>query len=101
MWNASFRDMEGEIIPMCEDQGMAIVSWSSLGSGQLLSAEQRRERENDPAAAKVQTSEKAIAVSEALEKLANEKGTSFQAIVSGDFFVLEPCINITRPSHIY
>ncbi|GKT90056.1 norsolorinic acid reductase [Colletotrichum tofieldiae] len=35
-WNVLLRDMEAEIIPMCEDQGMAIVSWASLGSGQLL-----------------------------------------------------------------
>jgi aryl-alcohol dehydrogenase-like predicted oxidoreductase len=31
--NAAFRDMGSEIIPMCEDQGMAIGSWASLGEG--------------------------------------------------------------------
>lgn len=77
--------MEGEIIPMCEDQGMAIVSWSALGSGQLLSAEQRRERESNPDASKIPPSETALAVSEALEKIAKEKSTTLQAIVSSVF----------------
>lgn len=74
--------MEGEIIPMCEDQGMAIVPWASLGSGQLLSAEQRKARENDADAAQSVPDDKSLAVSAALEKIAVEKGTSFQAIVS-------------------
>lgn len=81
-WNAAYRDMEGEIIPMCEDQGMAIVPWAALGSGQLLSAEQRRARENDPDAAQNTTDEKALTVSNVLEQIASEKKTSFQAIVS-------------------
>lgn len=76
--------MEGEIIPMCEDQGMAIVPWSALGSGQLLSAEQRQERANDPDALQATPSQRDLAVSEALEKIASAKGTSFQAIVSGN-----------------
>ncbi|RSL57425.1 hypothetical protein CEP53_006473 [Fusarium sp. AF-6] len=59
--NAAYRDMEGELIPMCEDQGMAIVPWAALGSGQLLSAEQRRERENDPDALQTTPSEKDFA----------------------------------------
>lgn len=79
--------MEGELIPMCEDQGMAIVPWSALGSGQLLSAEQRKERESDPDALQTTPSKKDLAVSGALEKIAHEKGTSFQAIVSGHLTV--------------
>ncbi|KAJ3534350.1 hypothetical protein NM208_g7573 [Fusarium decemcellulare] len=86
MWNASFRDMEGEIIPMCEDQGMAVVPWGALGRGQLLSAEQRRERENNPDAARVPTTEKGLAVSDALERLAVEKNTSVQAIALAYLF---------------
>src|SRR4051794_26833949 len=46
-WNAAYRDIESEIIPMCEDQGMAIVSWASLGGGQLVNAEQRKKLEED------------------------------------------------------
>lgn len=74
--------MEGDIIPMCEDQGMAVLPWSALGSGQLLSAEQRRERQSKGDAPYTPPSERAISISQELEKIANEKSTTLQAIVS-------------------
>ncbi|RSL81407.1 hypothetical protein CEP51_005858 [Fusarium floridanum] len=103
-WNATCRDMEGELIPMCEDQGMAIVPWAALGSGQLLSAEQRRERENDPDALQTTPSEKDLAVSRALEKMAHEKGTSFQAIALAYLFhqstYVFPIVGVNTVAHI-
>ncbi|KAI5358752.1 putative NADP-dependent oxidoreductase domain-containing protein [Septoria linicola] len=36
-WNAAYRDLEAEIIPMCEDEGLAVVPWSALGGGNLQS----------------------------------------------------------------
>jgi len=64
---------------MCEDQGMAIVAWEALGGGQLLSAEQRREQEQNPDARKGPQPD--IAVCNALERLAEKKNTTVQAIV--------------------
>lgn len=83
-WNAAFRDMESEIIPMCEDQGMAIVSWASLGGGQLLTADQREKIEKDPNAGKgyYSATEDDIKVCDVLERLAKEKDTTLQAVVS-------------------
>lgn len=82
-WNAAFRDMEAEIIPMCEDQGMAIVPWAALGGGQLLSAEQRKQKEQDPGARKRNVlTENDKKVSEAIESIATDKHTTVQAIVS-------------------
>ncbi|KIW98148.1 uncharacterized protein Z519_01732 [Cladophialophora bantiana CBS 173.52] len=82
-WNAAFRDMEAEIIPMCEDQGMAIVPWAALGGGQLMSAEQRKQREQDPDARQGYTFREAdIKVSEVLEKLAEDKSTTPQAALA-------------------
>ncbi|KAF5722717.1 alcohol dehydrogenase [Fusarium mundagurra] len=66
-WNAALRDMEGDVIPMCEDQDMAIVSWGSLGTGLLLTTRQRKEREADSDAPKSQISEVALKTGEALE----------------------------------
>lgn len=60
---------------------MAIVPWSALGSGQLLSSEQRREKEKNSDVPKQTADPKDLAVSEALEKIANERGASFQATV--------------------
>ncbi|KAH0847975.1 Norsolorinic acid reductase A [Fonsecaea pedrosoi] len=80
-WNAAYRDMEAEIIPMCEDQGMAIVSWASLGGGQLMSAQEREARMKDPDAHKGYGFREAdIKVSTALEKVAQSKKTTTQAV---------------------
>ena len=70
---------------MCEDQGMAIVPWAALGGGQLLSAEQRANAEaeqNKGARKLMEVSEDDKRISEALEKIATNKGTTLQAVVS-------------------
>ncbi|KAL8823906.1 MAG: hypothetical protein Q9191_005453 [Dirinaria sp. TL-2023a] len=82
-WNAAYRDMEAEIIPMCQDQGMAIVPWAALGGGQLLSAEQRKKLDDPKAASRSKAiSEHQIRVSVVLEEIAKEKHTTLQAIAS-------------------
>ena len=76
--------MEAEIIPMCEDQGMAIVPWAALGGGQLISTEQRKTQEETPGArqSRAPQSENDLRVCEALEKVAKEQSTTLQAVVS-------------------
>lgn len=32
-FSAQARDLEGDIIPMCRDQGMAILAWGVMGNG--------------------------------------------------------------------
>jgi aryl-alcohol dehydrogenase-like predicted oxidoreductase len=98
-WNAAYRDMEAEIIPMCRDQGMALVPWEALGAGNLLSKEQRQAksggRQYGP------PPEEAIKVSEKLEEVANNKKTTVQAVVSYTLLCLNtreltpsgPCIS--------
>lgn len=82
-YNCANRDMEAEIIPMCQDQGMAVVPWAALGGGQLMTAEQRKENEKKPDARKYHDmNEHTIRVSEALEKIANARDTTLQAVVS-------------------
>ena len=68
---------------MCEDQGMAVVPWASLGGGQLMTAEQREAAEKDPEARQgYGVSEKDAKVSAALESIAKTKKTTLQAVVS-------------------
>lgn len=81
-WNAGFRDLEREIIPMCRDQGMAIAPWAPLGQGKFKSAEQRNSEHNAGSARASALSENDIKVSEALEKISKRKNTSIHAIVS-------------------
>jgi hypothetical protein len=78
--------MESEIIPMCEDQGMVIVSRASLGGGQLTTAERREMMKDDKDAPKgYGFREEEVKVSETLEKIAALKNATFQEIVSRFF----------------
>ncbi|KAL4861232.1 NADP-dependent oxidoreductase domain-containing protein [Aspergillus spectabilis] len=65
-WNAGFRDMEREIIPMCRDQGMAIAPWAPLGQGKFKSRAARESEEKGSGRA-AELSEHDIQVSDALE----------------------------------
>lgn len=80
-WNASFRDMEREIIPMCRDQGMGIAPWAALGQGRFKGAA-AREAAHTGAGRAAQLSENEVRVSDALEAVANRKNTSLHAVVS-------------------
>lgn len=80
-WNASFRDMEREIIPMCRDQGMGIAPWAALGQGRFKSAA-AREAAHTGAGRATQLSENEVRVSDVLEAVANRKNTSLHAVVS-------------------
>ncbi|KAL4795921.1 NADP-dependent oxidoreductase domain-containing protein [Aspergillus venezuelensis] len=97
-WNATFRDMEAEIIPMCEDQGMAIVPWAALGGGLILSSQQWKEREEKMAGQKsfYEVGEREIAVSNALEKVAVAKGTTVQAIST----YVVPIVGVQTTDHV-
>ena len=67
---------------MCQDQGLAIVPWQSLGGGSLLSEEQRKQLANDPKARKVPINEQSIRISKVLEDIARKYETTLQAVVS-------------------
>ncbi|KAL4920498.1 NADP-dependent oxidoreductase domain-containing protein [Aspergillus aurantiobrunneus] len=107
-WNAAFRDMEAEIIPMCEDQGMAVVPWAALGGGLLLSSQKRQEREEKLAVSGQKSfyelGAREIAVSDALEKVAVEKGTTVQAIALAYLFhqstYVIPIVGVQTTDHI-
>ena len=81
-WNAECRDLEAEIVPMCQDQGLAIVTWASLGGGSLLSEEQRKQLADDPKARKAPINEQSIKISKVLENIARKYETTLQAVVS-------------------
>ncbi|KAL4983876.1 norsolorinic acid reductase [Aspergillus falconensis] len=78
-WNASRRDMEREIIPMCRDQGLGIVPWATLGQGKFKSAEARKAAHGGSGRAS-QPSEQEIKVSEVLEAIAVQKNTSLHVV---------------------
>lgn len=105
-WNAAYRDIEAEIIPMCEDQGMAIVPWAALGGGQLMSSEQRQKLEEDPNArpAVYDSSEEDKDVCDAIEKIAKTKNCSFQAVSLAYLFAQStyvfPIVGVQTVEHV-
>lgn len=103
-WNATYRDMESEIIPMCEDQGMAIVSWASLGGGQLLSKEQREKLKDDPKARPASYGDTDEAVCDAIEIIAKQRNTTFQAVALAYLFAQStyvfPIVGVQSEEHV-
>ncbi|KAI9041343.1 aldo/keto reductase [Aspergillus affinis] len=79
-WNASYRDMEREIVPMCRDQGMGIAPWAPLGGGKFKTRAARQEKNSDGSGRGAEISESDAKISEALEKVAERKGTTLHAI---------------------
>lgn len=105
-WNAAYRDMEADIIPMCEDQGLAIVPWAALGGGQLMSSKQRQDAAKDPdsrPSAYSQT-EDDIKVCDAIEKVSEARGCSFQAITLAYLFTQStyvfPIVGVQTVEHV-
>lgn len=86
-WNAGFRDLEREIIPMCRDQGMGIAPWAPLGQGKFKTAEARGTGEAGSTRAS-NMSDSDIKMSEALEAISKKKNTNLHAIVSPTFHTL-------------
>jgi len=81
MWNASNRDFEREIIPMCREEGMAMQPWGALGQGQFQSAAAFAEREkNNPGRKMKAPSARDKAVSAVLEAVGDRKGVSVTGI---------------------
>lgn len=80
-WSAAARDLEKEILPMCQAEGMAVAPWGALGGGHFLSDEARRAKEKDKSGRQMgAATDKAIKVSKVLEEIANAKGTLITSV---------------------
>ncbi|RDW81562.1 aldo/keto reductase [Aspergillus mulundensis] len=81
-WNAAYRDMEREIVPMCRDQGMGIAPWAPLGGGKFKGREAREAKSKEAGASGrgAEMSQSDVRISEALEKVAERKGSNLHAI---------------------
>lgn len=76
-WNAPNKDFERDIIPMCKAEGMGVVSWGALGSGNYKTEEQRQKSEGRSLP---EIPEADLAVSKVLELMAKEKGTIMTSV---------------------
>ncbi|KAF9201866.1 hypothetical protein BGZ49_007933 [Haplosporangium sp. Z 27] len=80
-WNASLRDMERDILPMCRDEGMGLCPYGTLGQGHFQTEAAFKEREeNNPGRKGRSVNDQERKVSKVLEKIANAKGTQITSI---------------------
>ena len=81
LWNASIRDFERDIIPMCRDEGMGLLPYGTLGQGRFQSEASFAEREKNILGRKLKPySSLDMSVSKVLEKIATAKGTDITGI---------------------
>ncbi|KAJ5535550.1 Aldo/keto reductase [Penicillium frequentans] len=81
LWNAGIRDFERDILPMCRAEGMALVPYGTLGQGRLQTEAGFQEREkNNPGRTRPPINEHIKAVSTALKRVANAKGTDITSV---------------------
>ncbi|KAK9371359.1 sterigmatocystin biosynthesis dehydrogenase [Lipomyces kononenkoae] len=81
MWNASMRDFERDIIPMCLDEGMGLCPYGTLNQGRFQTEEVFKEREkHNPGRNFIPTSERDKNVSRVLEKISMELNTRITSV---------------------
>ncbi|KFZ00751.1 hypothetical protein V501_10490 [Pseudogymnoascus sp. VKM F-4519 (FW-2642)] len=80
MWNAAMRDFERDIIPMCRDEGMALLPYGTLGQGRFQTEASFKEREESNPGRKGKPSSVERAVSKVMEELASAKDTEITSI---------------------
>lgn len=93
MWNASLRDFEGYIIPMCRDEGMGLCPYGTLNQGRFQTEEGYKEREKRTDGRNlIPLSEHDKKVARVLEKLANEKGVELLQVALAYVFHKTPYV---------
>ncbi|KAK9342778.1 NADP-dependent oxidoreductase domain-containing protein [Lipomyces starkeyi] len=81
LWNASIRDFERDIIPMCRDEGMGLCPYGTLGQGRFQTEVTFTEREmNNPGRKSKPVNEHDRKVSMVLERVAKAKGTEITSV---------------------
>jgi aryl-alcohol dehydrogenase (NADP+) len=80
LYNLAYREEEREMIPLCREEGIALIPWSPLGRGFLSGKYKRGEKpggsryEKDPFMRATYFRDKDFDVLERLEEVAKEKG---------------------------
>ena len=79
-WSAAERDLEREILGMCEAEGMGIAPWGALGGGDFKSEKQREEAKKDGGRNMGPAAEHKLQTAAVLEKVATRKGTAITSV---------------------
>jgi aryl-alcohol dehydrogenase (NADP+) len=110
-YNLIYREEEREMIPLCVDQGVAVIPWSPLARGFLAgnrkpadSGQTTRRAQTDDFAANSYFREDDFAVADAVARVAKERGVSPTQIACAWILaapgVTAPIIGATRAQHL-
>ena len=79
LWSAMVRDFERDLLPMCENEGMAIAPWGTLGQSSFKT-DQRLEETKHEGRQFVVANDKSRAVTNILNTIAKRKSTEATSI---------------------
>src|SRR6202167_3443724 len=108
-YNLVYREEEREVIPLCLDQGLAVIPWSPLARGFLTGTRQRDggstvRSDVDTFAKDMYYSEADFAVADAVARVARQRGVSAAQIACAWILqapgVTAPIIGATKPAYI-
>jgi aryl-alcohol dehydrogenase-like predicted oxidoreductase len=108
-YNLIYREEEREMIPLCMDQGLAIIPWSPLARGFLTGTRKREggstaRAENDTFAKDMYYSEDDFAVADAVADVARRRGSTPAQVACA--WVLQapgitaPIVGATKTQHL-
>ncbi|KAK9473864.1 NADP-dependent oxidoreductase domain-containing protein [Dipodascopsis tothii] len=105
LWNASIRDLEREIIPMCRDEGMGLCPYGTLGQGRFRTETQYKELEvanEGRSLARLRSVEKQV--SKVLEKISVRKSVPLTSIALAYIMhkttYVFPIVGGRKPEHL-
>jgi aryl-alcohol dehydrogenase (NADP+) len=108
-YNLVYREEEREMIPLCMDQGLAIIPWSPLARGFLTGTRKRdggstARSEVDSFAKQMYYSESDFTVADAVAEVATKRGASAAQVACAWVLqapgVTAPIIGATKPQHL-
>jgi aryl-alcohol dehydrogenase (NADP+) len=110
-YNLIYREEEREMIPLCIDQGVAVIPWSPLARGFFAGnrrpsdgVEMTRRAQTDPFANSSYFSEDDFAVADAVTKVAKERGVSATQVACAWILaapgVTAPIVGATKTHHL-
>jgi aryl-alcohol dehydrogenase-like predicted oxidoreductase len=82
LYNLIVRDVEREVLPACDDQGMGFICWSPLGAGMLTGKYKRREKPEEGTRI-------ALTAEYSLQRYWHERG----------FSIIEELIKVSEEAH--
>ncbi len=108
-YNLIYREEEREMMPLCQDQGIAVIPWSPLARGFLAGNRGKEGGEttrakSDEYAQKMYYQDADFAVADKLSEVANARGVSNMKIalawVLSKNYVTAPIIGTSKPHHL-